>query len=658
MELGRYLEILKRWWWLMFISTVLAAGASYLYSQQQPRIYASRTTLMVGTSIQSPNPNASELGLSRTLAEIYAQLVTRQPITQAVIDKLGLKMSPEQLAAMIKINVVPSAQLLEITVLDVSPQRARLLADAVANELILQSPTGPQGKQEREAFIQSQLKNLQAKIQNLDQQIQELEDSIQKLASAVEISEAQSRLSELEKLRTGYQSNYAQMLSSLSDSSVNRLSVVEPAAEPTYPIAPNVKVNVLAAAAAGLVLALGVIVLLEFFNDTLSWHSGETQSALGIPVLGALSKVQNGTGKIVGYESPWSPEANALRHIRDSIFLTPKGQDLSALLITSSLPGEGKSFLAANLAAVIALPKSGPGNVSSAPGSSVILIDADLRKPTLHEMFDMPNLLGLTDVLAAPEDTAEAVLEKALRPVNGVNLLLLPAGRTPLDPGSLLNSPRFPKVLNLLKAHADLVIIDSAPILAAIETKAIANAVDGTVLVIFDGQTATREIRKTTNYFQGKGDNNLLGLVFNRVKMPHSYGYYSYYSKYALTQQGLKKLQQEPSLLSRILPFTRSRQRETSNLTLAEAADYLGVSRDTARRWCEQGRIQAKRKLGRWSVQQGDLTRFVVDYQNDGSSEKQPEPPGGHVLENSDSSSSRAEQPKAQSSDSASVPVS
>jgi capsular exopolysaccharide synthesis family protein len=640
MELGRYLEIVKRWWWLVVVSMALAAGASYLYSQQQPRIYASRTTLMVGTSIQSPNPNATELGLSQTLAEIYAQLVTRRPIMQAVIDKLGLKMSPEQLADMIKTDVVSSAQLLEITVLDVNPQRARLLADAVANELILQSPTGPQGNREREAFVQSQLGNLQTKIQNLDQQVKDLEDSMQKMTSAAEISEAQSRLSEFEKLRTTYQDNYAKLLSSLSDSSINRLTIVEPAVEPTYPVAPNVRVNVMVAAAAGLALAVVAIVLLEFFNDTLSWQSGETQSVLGVPVLGALNKVRDGAGEIVAHESPWSPEANALRNVRDSIFLTPKGQSLSTLLITSSLPGEGKSFLAANLAAMIALPKPGAGNVSSAPVSSAILIDADLRKPTLHEIFDMPNLLGLTDVLAAPEDAAEEILKKALRPVNGVNLLLLPAGRTPLDPGSLLNSPRFPRVLSLLKAHANLVIIDSAPLLAAIETRAIANAVDGTVLVALDGQITARAIRRATHYFQGRKDNNLLGLVFNRVNLPRSYRYYSYYSGYTPTQHELSRSQQKPSLLSKMLPFARPQQGKASTLTLAETADHLGVSQDTVRRWCEQGRIWAVKKGLRWSVRPEDLDKFIADYQHGGSPEKQVEPSGSYMPANSGGSSS------------------
>jgi len=638
MELGRYLEIVKRWWWLIVISTALAAGASYIYSQQQPRIYAARTTLMVGSSIQSPNPNATELGLSRTLAEIYAQLASRQPIMQAVIDKLGLKMSSEQLASMIKTNVVSNAQLLEITVLDVNPQRARLLADAVAKELILQSPTGPQGDRERETFIQSQLGNLQAKLQKLDQQVQELEDSIQGMTSAVEISEAQSRLSELERLRTGYQSNYAQLLSSLSDSSVNRLTIVEPAMEPTYPVAPDVKLNVLVAALAGLALAVGAIVLLEFFNDTLTWRNGEPQSVLGVPVLGALNKVANGAGKIVVYESPWSPDANALRHVRDSLLLTPRGQTLSTLLISSSLPGEGKSFLAANLAAAITSPRPDM-DATSAPASSVILVDADLRKPNLHEIFDMPNLLGLADVLAAPEATAEMVLERALRPVNGNSLLLLPAGRTPSDPGFLLNSPRFPQVLRWLKARANSIIIDSAPLLAAVDTRAIANAVDGTLLVVFNDYTTLKAIRRAIAYFQGKGDNNLLGLVFNRVKLPHNFDYYSYYSIHAPVQQ-LRISQSNPSLWGRLLPFIRLQRKKTSTLTLAETADYLGVSQDTIRRWCEQGRILTAKKGLRWSIRPEDLEKFIADYQQGGSTERQSEPLGGYIPVSSDSSSS------------------
>ncbi len=214
-------------------------------------------------------------------------------------------------------------------------------------------------------------------------------------------------------------------------------------------------------------------------------------------------------------------------------------------------------------------------------------------------------------------------------------------------------------MLSLLKAHANLIIIDSAPLLAAIETRAIANAVDGTVLVALDGQITARAMRRVAGYFQGKEAAKLLGLVFNRVNLPRSYGYYSYYSRSTSTQQQLGGSQQKPSLVGKILPFTRPQQKKALNLTLAETADYLGVSQDTARRWCEQGRIQAKKRHGRWSVPQEDLDKFVAGYQYKESGEKQLEQPqASSPIDDDTSSSNRVGRSSRQAGDSAGVPAS
>jgi excisionase family DNA binding protein len=213
-------------------------------------------------------------------------------------------------------------------------------------------------------------------------------------------------------------------------------------------------------------------------------------------------------------------------------------------------------------------------------------------------------------------------------------------------------------VLSLLKARANFVIIDSAPLLAAIETRAIANAVDGTVLVALDGQITTRAIRRAKHYFEGRGDNGLLGLVFNRVDSPRSYGYYSYYSRYMPAQLQPERSQQKTSLLGKIFPFTRPQQGKTPTLTLAETADYLGVSQDMARRWCEQGRIQAKKRRGHWSVPQQDLDRFVADYQHEGNAGKQLEQPKAHASSSDATSSNRVERSSRPTGDSAGASVS
>lgn len=618
MDLSLYLKIGLRWWWLMLISMALSAVASYFYSQDLPRVYSARTTLMVGTNItESSNLNERDIGLSRTLTQVYGELAVRRPVTQAVIDRLGLDMKPEQLSDMIQTNVILNAPLLEIFVLDVHPQRAQLLANAITEELIRQTPGGATGQEERDNFIRAQLQELQAKIEDTNVKIEELENSLETMTSAVEIAEAQSRLSQLENLKTDYQTSYNQFLANLSESSPNRLTVFEAASEPTIPISPNVLLNVAIAAAAGLALALIAIVFLEFVNDTLTWRQGETESVLGLPVLGVVNKMSGNLGNVITPEKLWSPEVNALRSLRDSIFLAAEGKSISTLLVTSAVPEEGKSFLSTHLAAAIAAPSISLSAVIASPGSKVILVDVDLRRPSLHEKFDMPNLIGLADVLVMPDAAVEKMLGKALKSTRIDNLYLLPAGRNPMDPGSLLNSPKFLNVLKLLKSQADLVIIDSGPILDVVETRAIAKAVDATVLVVSHGFSRRRVLQKVLNYFKDERHGHLLGLVFNRVNLSLNYNYHHQPFNSRLAQA--EKLNRRPSLLRKLWPFGRQQLTETAVLNLTETADYLGVSPEIAQRWCEQGRIPAVKKGRHWSVRLEDLNEFITFYQGTGT---------------------------------------
>lgn len=623
MDLSSYLKIVLRWWWLVALSVALSATASYFYSQGLPKIYAARTTLMVGSNIiDNPNPDLRNLGSFTTLASVYGELAKRKLVTQAVIDKLGLEFTPDQLSEMIDTNVIPTAQLLEIFVMDVHPQRAQILANAIAEELILQSPTGSGEQLERDKFIRAQLADLQTKIEQTDQRIKELETLMDNLTSAVEIAETQSKLSELEKLKSDYQTSYNTFLGNVSEAAINRLAIFEPAVEPVTPVAPNIKINVLVAAAAGLALAISAIILLEFFSDTITWQQGETQSILGMPVLGAVNKLASNAGPIVPFDKLWSPDVNALRSVRDSIFLAIRGKPLSTLLITSTISGEGKSFLSTNLAVITAAPASNLGSVIASSGSKVILVDADLRKPSLHETFDMPNVLGLADILAMPEIMIENMLKKALKPTHINNLMLLSAGRNPFDPGSLVSSPTFLKLLDALKAQADLVIIDSGPISEVIETKIIANVVDGVVLVVSDGRSRRRIVQRAVDYFMHKPEVNFLGLIFNRVNLSPGYGYASYYANTSKPGQSETR---KPSrgFWRKLWPFAKSHSTETTMLNLVEVADYLGITPEMAKRWCEQGRIPAVKKGRKWAIQLEDLNEFVGTYQRDNARDEQ-----------------------------------
>jgi capsular polysaccharide biosynthesis protein len=141
MELRHYISFVK-WWWLLLASVLIASMASLLGTLATPRTYQSRTTLMVGQALQNPNPNQTDIYTGQALAQSYADLVKREPILRAALQALSLNWDWAALQGMIASRVVPGTQLLEISVLDTDPQRAKYLVDEIVRQLILQSPAG------------------------------------------------------------------------------------------------------------------------------------------------------------------------------------------------------------------------------------------------------------------------------------------------------------------------------------------------------------------------------------------------------------------------------------------------------------------------------------------------------------------------------------
>ncbi len=601
MSLSKYLKIAFKWWWLVLISAAITGAGMYVYTKRQPKIYAAKATLMVGSSVfESLNPDQKSLMLSQTLAEVYAELAKREIVTRGVIERNKLDMAPAVLSGMVGTSVNPTAQLLEIIITDLEPERAAFLANAIAEELILQSPTNSPEQVQRETFLNAQLKGLQEKIAKLDEDIKKYQQTIDNAQSATERDEARTQIKDLESLKSEYQNSYGSLSASTSTSSINRLQILERATPNPNPVGPNLNKNVGMAVVAGIALAIVGIIMLEFFDDTLTWQGEDMTSIANVPVLGAMGKVTKDDTKIVAHDKIWSPEANALRSLRDNIFLATEGKQFSTLLITSPLLGEGKSFVTSNLAFTIASSYSNIVTDSNATNTTIMLVDADLRKPSLHEIFDLPNLVGLSDVLIAPEHEIEMVLKQALRQTALPNLLLLPAGRTPIDPGSLLNSLRFNEVIKYLSARSKLVVIDSAPILEAVETRAIENVVDYALLVVSSGRTRKKVVEMTAEYFHSKRRNTLLGLVFNRVKLPYGQEY--------TPGQGVQPLSGDKFQLK------KTRQSRSGTLTLSEVALQLGVKKETVRKWCEEGRIPGIKTGDRWKVRGEDLDEYITLY--------------------------------------------
>ncbi|MEH7529184.1 CpsD/CapB family tyrosine-protein kinase [Priestia megaterium] len=217
--------------------------------------------------------------------------------------------------------------------------------------------------------------------------------------------------------------------------------------------------------------------------------------------------------RLLAHNSPKDPVAEQYRTIRTNIQFSNVDQDIKTIVVTSSGAEEGKSTTTSNLATVYAQQ-----------GLNVLLIDADLRKPTGHYTFRLENHIGLTNVLTRQSTLAQAVQESEIP-----HLSVLTSGPIPPNPSELLASAQMAELLKEMKKQFDMIIFDTPPILAVADAQILANQVDGTILVVSSGKTekdAALKSKELLSNAKGK----LLGVVLNNRKVEEG-NYYYYYGQ-------------------------------------------------------------------------------------------------------------------------------
>lgn len=302
------------------------------------------------------------------------------------------------------------------------------------------------------------------------------------------------------------------------------LSIIKPAMAPTIPSAPNTRMNL------GVGLFLGVVfgVGLAVFRTTLDSRirgEADLRKVTDVPLLGGISFDQDATRKpLLTQASPQSPRAESFRQLRTNLQFANISGSANSVLITSSLPGEGKSTTATNLA--IALAQA---------GKSVCLIDADLRRPMVNEYLGLDRAAGLTTALVG-----QAEVEDLLQPWGDGSLYVLTSGQIPPNPSELLGSDAMKRLLKKLEEAFDTVILDAPPLLPVTDAAVLSQHVGGVVLVVGSHKLRQQDLEKAVNSLDLVGS-NLLGVVLNRlpVKGPDAYSY-SYYSNDDEGQTGLK----------------------------------------------------------------------------------------------------------------------
>ena len=520
-DLRQYIALLWQWAWLIVLATLLAGGAAYITSQFQDPVYQATTTLLINEAPSTKVSDYTAILTSERLARTYSEMLTKRPVLEEVIQDLDLALAYEDIEEMqgvIEVQLVRDTQLIEVSVEDTDPQQAALIANTLVAVFAEQNQALQASRYaESKASLEEQLTRLNGQIHNAVAALEALKDE----------SGTEGEGTQLEAEIAQYRQTYSELLQSYEQIRVaeaqatSNVVQVEPAIPPEKPVRPRVLMNTALAAVVGGMLAVGAIFLVEALDDTLK-NPDDVSRHLGLPILGTILKHEVENGNPVTAEEPRSPTSEAYRALRTNIQYASVDYPIRSLLVTSPSANEGKSTIAANLGVVLAQG-----------GKRSILVDADMRRPTLHKKLKVPNRVGLSAFFvfhSLSGDTNEHP-EGAIQGTLADGLSVIPSGKIPPNPSELLASERMSKVIERLKQDAEIIIVDSPPVTAVTDSSVLAPRMDGVLLVIQPGVTKLDAARHAVEQLHRVGA-NLIGVVLNNVEPKSSrYGYYYRYDR-------------------------------------------------------------------------------------------------------------------------------
>ena len=560
-SLLEYLVPLRRWWWLAVASTLVATLSMFGTTLMEAPQYQSRATVMVGAGVRDPNPNSGELYLAQQLVTTYVDLVQRASVRDPAMAQLGMSWLPAYSA-----RQVPGTQLMELSVIDTDPVRAQAVAQALIDQLIAISPEGAQ-EQNRAAFVEGELDALQASITETKQEIERRQAELANMFSARQIADAQTQISALQAKLSSLQTNFTSLLATTQKGAVNQLTIIEPPA-PGTPVSNNLLYKLLTAAAIGFLLAAGGAYLIEFLDKSLK-NSDEVQRQLGLATLGAIPDTASPTrpafppfkrpqrkpahtdplaprpsplaSELIMLDNNATAAAEAFRVLRTNLQFAAVAHPVRAVVVTSPLPGEGKSVISANLAVAVAQA-----------GFRVVLLDCDLHRPRQHHIFHLGNGLGVSTALLGIDGVS---LDQSLQAGPLPTLRVMTSGPLPPNPAEVLGSARMRAILDEIGHGADLVIIDSPPASVLADAAVLSRQVDGVLLVLHAGRTGHDVARRTVAALQ-QVQAHVLGVVLNRMPSRGS-GYYYYHAyNYSYAKHYYRR---DDSLVGGAIPVTPAR---------------------------------------------------------------------------------------------------
>ncbi len=515
-DLRRVMAYARRWWWLLAIIPIVAGTTAYVFSVRQTPLFSANAIVMVTPGSNSTGDYMNAIRAGQSAAATYEQLVVSDPILTPVKNDLNLPLSIDQLKAKVSASIVRNTSLIRISVSDTSPARAAAIANATA-----QSFTKFIAEQAVQFDSPAQTA-MQDMIDDTNSQIEQTQTQIDAASADPSLS---SEASSLESQKQTLQNRLAELLVSQQEMEVNsqsqksQVSVSIPATAPASPYAPRVGFYTAFAIFVGLCIAIGLVALIEYLDNTvkadLDFFALTGSALLSVVALVPKLRGTHGRDQLFVIEKPNSTLSESIRLLRTNVEFAASAREITTLAITSPGPAEGKSTIAANLAATMAQA-----------GFSTVLIDADLRRPSQHKIFNIRNERGLTSLLTRTEHLWNWAAVEILHS----NLWLIPSGPIPPNPADLLSLDRMRRLLDEIREIVDVVVIDTPPVLAVSDPLVVATNSDAVLLVCRAGGTRIEALKRSAEVLE-QGNVRLVGVVVNQQssRSLDSYAYHGYY---------------------------------------------------------------------------------------------------------------------------------
>jgi Mrp family chromosome partitioning ATPase/capsular polysaccharide biosynthesis protein len=513
-SLRNYALILWRRKWIILESVIIIPAIVLAVSLTRPTMYSSTALVVAEPQSSALNVAVPNVDVSapdeRQLLTLSTLVVTRDN-ARRVRDQLGWSDQPETLMVGVSAEADPTTDIISITAEASDPDKAAAVANAFAD-----------------AFVSWRREQQQ---QTIDEAVTLLEEQI-----------AQTGSGSIERVNLQQTKNQLEVVRALVNGGVTVAQEAEPSSTPS---SPKPLRDAVLAAGAGLVVGIGLAFLREALDVKL--HSPEEIAArTELPIIAAVPefrKIDKSADKLVALDDPRSPTAEAYRFLRTNLEFVNFNQDVRVILVTSPLPGQGKSTTIANLA--IALLRA---------GKRVSVVEGDLRRPSLHRFFKIANARGVTNVVSGSTPLEDAVqvltfkdaatsvrLPKGDRNAQAaaddaiiggeLKLRLLPSGPLPPNPGEIVSSRQLAAIIETLKTESDYVLVDAPPMFAVGDAAAMASVVDGMIVILRLDQTTPDTIKGVEEFLE-RVPTRALGIVVTGTARTAKSKYYRYQEYY------------------------------------------------------------------------------------------------------------------------------